>query len=57
MVTKTLKLEIPFQKLMSIIDQLEPDEKLILKRNLKNRESLHGRRGLGKPCTNSALKM
>ena len=38
MATKTLKLEIPFQKLMSIIDQLEPDEKLILKKKLEKQK-------------------
>ncbi len=35
MATKTVKLEIPFQKLISIIDQLDPDEKLLLKKKLE----------------------
>lgn len=35
MATKTVKLEIPFQKLISIVDQLDPDEKLILKKKLE----------------------
>ena len=39
MATRTLKLEIPFQKLLSIIDHLDADEKLILKK-----KSLKGRR-------------
>jgi hypothetical protein len=38
MATKTLKLEIPFQKLMSVIDQLDPDEKLILKKKLEKQK-------------------
>lgn len=33
--TRTGKLEIPFQKLISIIDQLDPDEKLVLKKKLE----------------------
>ena len=32
---KTIKFEVPFQKLISIIDQLGPDEKLILKKKLE----------------------
>jgi hypothetical protein len=35
MATKTVKLEIPFQQLVNIIDQLTPDEKLILKKRLE----------------------
>lgn len=38
MATKTLKLEIPFQKIISIIDQLDPDEKLILKKKLEKQK-------------------
>lgn len=38
MATKTLKLEIPFQQLISIIDQLGPDEKLILKKKLEKQK-------------------
>lgn len=38
MATKTLKLEIPFQKLISIIDQLDPDEKLLLKKKLERQK-------------------
>lgn len=38
MATKTVKLEIPFQKLISIIDQLDPDEKLILKKKLEKQK-------------------
>ena len=38
MTTKTIKLEIPFQKLLSIIDQLGPDEKLVLKKKLEKQK-------------------
>lgn len=38
MAIKTLKLEIPFQKLMSVIDQLDPDEKLMLKKKLEKQK-------------------
>ena len=38
MATRTLKLEIPFQKLLSIIDQLDADEKLILKKKLERQK-------------------
>ena len=38
MATKTVKLEIPFQKLISIIDQLDRDEKLILKKKLEKQK-------------------
>ncbi len=38
MATKTLKLDIPFQKLISIIDQLDQDEKLILKKKLEKQK-------------------
>ncbi|KWT86051.1 MAG: hypothetical protein H7843_02590 [Nitrospirota bacterium] len=36
MAAKTVKLEIPFQKLLTLIEQLNPDEKLILKRKLQH---------------------
>ena len=35
MATKSIKLEVPFQKLLSVIDQLTPDEKLALKKKLQ----------------------
>ncbi|MDA8325873.1 MAG: hypothetical protein M0033_06600 [Nitrospiraceae bacterium] len=38
MASKTVKLEIPFQKLISIIDQLDQDEKLILKKKLEKQK-------------------
>ncbi len=38
MATKTIKLEIPFQKLLSMIDQLDPDEKLLLKKKLEKQK-------------------
>lgn len=38
MSTKTLKLEIPFQKLISMVDQLGQDEKLILKKKLERQK-------------------
>ncbi|MDH4028406.1 MAG: hypothetical protein OEU95_06220 [Nitrospirota bacterium] len=38
MSSKTVKLEIPFQKLISMIDQLDPDEKLILKKKLEKQK-------------------
>jgi hypothetical protein len=38
MAAKTIKLEIPFQKLIFIIDQLDTDEKLILKKKLEKQK-------------------
>ena len=38
MATKTLKLEISFQKLLSIIDQLDTEEKLLLKKKLESQK-------------------
>lgn len=38
MSTKTIKLEIPFQKLISIVDQLDDDEKLVLKKKLEKQQ-------------------
>ena len=38
MATKTVKLEIPFQKLISIIEQLDRDEKLILGKKLEKQK-------------------
>jgi hypothetical protein len=38
MATKTVKLEIPFQKLITIIEQLDSDEKLILKKKLEKQK-------------------
>ena len=35
MTTKTVKVEIPFQRLLNVVDQLTPDEKLVLKKRLK----------------------
>jgi len=35
MPTKTIKLEVPFQKLLNVIDQLTPDEKLVLQKKLQ----------------------
>ena len=38
MATKSIKLEIPFQKILSIIDQLDPDEKLLLRKKLEKQK-------------------
>jgi Mg/Co/Ni transporter MgtE len=35
---KAIKPEIPFQKLLSVIDQLDPDEKLVLKKKLEKQK-------------------
>ncbi|OHE59609.1 MAG: hypothetical protein A2Z47_11380 [Thermodesulfovibrio sp. RBG_19FT_COMBO_42_12] len=35
MTTKTVKVEIPFQRLLNVIDQLTTDEKLVLKKRLE----------------------
>ena len=35
MTTKTVKVGIPFQRLLNVIDQLTPDEKLVLKKRLE----------------------
>ena len=48
MPTKTVKLEIPFQKLISIIDQLDPDEKLVLKKKLEKQEVTTWQKRFGK---------
>ncbi|MBI4378602.1 MAG: hypothetical protein HY578_05835 [Nitrospinae bacterium] len=34
MTSKTIKIEISFQKLLNIIDQLTPDERVLLKKKL-----------------------
>ena len=34
MATKSIKLEVPFQKLLAVVDQLTGDEKLVLKKKL-----------------------
>lgn len=38
MATKTVRLEIPFQKLISMIEQLGQDEKLIIKKKLEKQK-------------------
>jgi Mg/Co/Ni transporter MgtE len=38
MAIKSIKLEIPFQKILSIIDQLDPDEKLLLRKKLEKQK-------------------
>lgn len=38
MATKTVRLEIPFQKLITMIDQLDHDEKLIIKKKLEKQK-------------------
>ena len=38
MASKTVKLEIPFQKLLNIIDQLTPDERLVIKKKLEKQK-------------------
>lgn len=35
MATKTIKLDMPFKKLLSIVDHLQPKEKLALKKRLE----------------------
>lgn len=35
MATKSIKLEVPFQKLLAVVDQLTRDEKLVLKKKLQ----------------------
>lgn len=35
MARKTIKLEVSFQKLLNVIDQLTPEEKLVLKKKLQ----------------------
>ncbi len=48
MATKTIKLEIPFQKLLSVIDQLDPDEKLVLKKRLEKQKVITWQKRFGK---------
>lgn len=48
MATKTVKLEIPFQKLISIIDQLDHDEKLFLKKKLEKQKVTNWQERFGK---------
>lgn len=38
MTTKAIKTEIPFQRLLKVVDQLTPDEKLVLKKKLDRKE-------------------
>ncbi|MCG6552230.1 MAG: hypothetical protein L7F77_07875 [Candidatus Magnetominusculus sp. LBB02] len=40
MTSKTVKLEIPFQNLLTIIEQLDPGEKLILKNKLQRQAAM-----------------
>lgn len=35
MPSKTIKLEIPFQKLLDVVDQLTPEEKLVFRKKLE----------------------
>lgn len=39
MTTKTIKVEIPFQRLLNVIDQLTPDEKLVIKKKLEKEKT------------------
>lgn len=38
MATKVIQFDIPFQKLISVIEQLDPAEKLILKKKLESQK-------------------
>ena len=48
MSAKTIKLEIPFQKLISVIEQLDPDEKLILRKKLNEQKAATWQERFGK---------
>ena len=39
MAAKTIKLEVPFQKLLAVVDQLTGDEKLVLKKKLQREKA------------------
>ena len=56
MATKTVKLEIPFQKLISIIDQLDWDEKLILKKKLEKQKVTTWQERFGKALQQLSTK-
>lgn len=43
MATKTIKLEVPFKKLLDSIDQLTHNEKLIVKKRLEKEKIIHPR--------------
>jgi hypothetical protein len=51
MVSKTIKLEIPFKELLNIVDRLTPDEKLFLKKKLEKEKVVSWQERFG-----SALK-
>jgi hypothetical protein len=48
MSAKTIKLVIPFQKLFSVIEQLDPDEKLILRKKLNEQKVVTWQERFGK---------
>jgi len=39
MATKTIKLEVPFQRLLAVVDQLTGDERLVLKKKLQREKA------------------
>lgn len=47
MTTKSIKLEVPFQKFLSVIDQLTRDEKLVLKKKLQKEKVSTWQEGFG----------
>lgn len=44
----SMKPEIPFQNLLSVIDQPDPDEKLVLKKRLKKQKVITWQKRFGK---------
>ena len=47
MATKSIKLEVPFQKLLAVVDQLTRDEKLVLKKKLQRDKTSTWQQGFG----------
>ena len=56
MSAKTIKLEIPFQKLISAIEKLDPDEKLILRKKLNEQKTSTWQDRFGKALQNLGRK-
>jgi hypothetical protein len=48
MAIKTIKLDIPFQKLLNVVDQLTPEERLVLKKKLEKGKAATWQERFGK---------
>jgi hypothetical protein len=57
MAVRTLKLDISFQELLAVVDQLELDEKMFLKKNWTGERSLLGRSVSEERFNSSVIKI